>query len=67
MSSIELAFHIAELLVLVFGVAWPATWAALRFRSILQDFPPHRHLGERTILYPKGYAPGPLSGSRDRI
>jgi hypothetical protein len=60
----ELIFHGVEVLILLFGVAWPIVWAALRFRSILQDFPPHRHLGGGgKILYPKGYMPPEISGA----
>lgn len=49
--------QIAELAVLIFGAAAPSIWTALRLRSILKDFPPHRHI-RGGILYPKGYEPG---------
>jgi hypothetical protein len=58
MSQAELIFHVIDLAVLIFGVATPIVWAVLRLRSILLDFPPHRHLAGGIILYPKGYAPG---------
>lgn len=56
MNGAELNFHVAELAVLVFGVAAPIIWSTLRLRSIFKDFPPHRHING-TILYPADYAP----------
>jgi hypothetical protein len=63
MNKWELIFHAAELAVMIFGVACPVIWATLRLRSILLDFPPHRHIGG-TILYPKGYEPSQASTIR---
>ena len=65
MNQWEFIFHGAELFILAFGVAAPIIWSALRIRSILQDFPPHRHIGSR-ILYPKGYEP-PKTGEMERV
>lgn len=56
MSPAELTFHFAELAVLVFGVAAPIIWSSMRLRSILKDFPPHRHING-SIIYPAEYAP----------
>jgi len=62
MSQIELGIHVTELIVLVFGIAGPTIWTALRLRAVFQDFPPHRHINGPTgkIMYPKGYEPGEL-------
>lgn len=57
MSQWEIIFHVAELAVLIFGVAAPLIWSWLRLRSLLKDFPPHRHV-DGVILYPQGYTPG---------
>ncbi len=63
MKQWEFIFHASELGVLVFGVAAPIVWSAFRLRSLLKDFPPHRHLNGK-ILYPKGYAPGEIEEQR---
>lgn len=54
--SWEIIFHGVEVVVLIFGVAWPMLQSANRLKSILQDFPPHRHINGK-ILYPVGYTP----------
>jgi hypothetical protein len=56
MNQWEFIFHGAELFILAFGVAVPIILSSLRIRSILKDFPPHRHIGSR-IFYPKNYEP----------
>lgn len=63
MNQWELVFHAGELGVLIFGVAAPIIWSALRLRSVLKDFPPHRHING-TIIYPSGYAPTDLERTR---
>jgi hypothetical protein len=55
-SQLELWFHGIELAVMIFGVAAPIIWSAFRLRSVLKDFPPHRHLNGK-VIYPIGYAP----------
>jgi len=52
----ELWFHGVEVLILLLGVALPMWRSSQRLRSILMDFPPHRHTNGK-ILYPKGYEP----------
>lgn len=52
----EVWFHGAEVLILLFGVAYPMVRSSQRLRQILSDFPPHRHINGK-ILFPKGYAP----------
>ena len=56
MNPLEFWFHGIEISVLVFGVAAPMIWSAMRLRSILKDFPPHRHVNGK-VFYPAGYAP----------
>lgn len=63
MPETELLFHGAELLVLIFGVAAPMIWSALRIRSILRDFPPHRHING-SIIYPAEYVPTEIERQR---
>jgi hypothetical protein len=52
----EVWFHLAELAVMVFGMALPLLWGAFRLMSLLRDYPPHRHING-TILFPRGYEP----------
>lgn len=52
----EIYFHGAEVLILLFGVAYPMVRSSQRLKSILQDFPPHRHVNGH-ILFPKGFEP----------
>jgi hypothetical protein len=65
MNTLELWFHGAELTVMIFGVAAPVLWGAARLRSIMKDFPPHRHLNGK-IMYPAGYAPGKTEAIGER-
>lgn len=57
---IETYFHGVEVLILLFGVALPMLRSSQRLKNILQDFPPHRHVGEeddKNIIYPRGFEP----------
>lgn len=63
MNQWELFFHGGELAVLIFGVAAPIVWSSMRLRSLLKDFPPHRHIAGR-IIYPSGYEPTDTEANR---
>lgn len=52
----EYVFHAIEVLILVFGVARPILRSSERLRSVLKDYPPHRHI-HGAITYPKGFEP----------
>lgn len=52
----EIIFHGGELLVLIFGVAAPIIISVLKLRTLLGEYPLHRHVNSH-ILYPKGYEP----------
>lgn len=51
----DMIVHLIEILV----IGAPLWWGAIRFASILKDFPPHRH-DNGNILYPRGYEPGKI-------
>jgi len=52
----EVWFHLAELTVMVFGMAAPLLWGTFRLMSLLKDYPPHRHINGK-IIFPDGYQP----------
>lgn len=52
----ETQFHVAELSVMVFGMALPLLWGAFRLMTLLKEYPPHRHINGK-ILFPHGYEP----------
>lgn len=39
-----------------FVVLWKAIRVLNRFESVMKDYPPHRHVGNR-ILYPRDFSP----------
>jgi hypothetical protein len=49
-------FHLVEILILLFGVAAPILYTAIRLHSLMKDFPMHKHVNGK-VLYPKGYEP----------
>jgi hypothetical protein len=61
MTKEEIIFQVVQLAILLAGGVGPMLYATFRLRSLLKDFPPHRHIsGGGQILYPKGYEPGDL-------
>ena len=49
-------FHLAEIAVLILGIALPSWSRDRRLKNLMSDFPPHRHLMGK-IIFPKGYEP----------
>jgi hypothetical protein len=56
MIALDTTVHIGEALSII-GVGLAALRKLDRILSILQDFPPHKHINGK-IVYPKDYAPG---------
>ena len=53
----EVYFHALEVVLIVVGMAIPAWINTVQLRRILRDFPPHRHNGDGSVTYPKGFEP----------
>ncbi len=51
----DLTIHLGEMLI-VMGLAWRVVRALNRLSFLLENFPPHRHVGAQ-VLYPQGLRP----------
>lgn len=56
MIGLDPSIHIGEALTIL-GVGWKIVTKLTRIASLLEDFPPHRHVNGK-IVYPKDYSPG---------
>jgi hypothetical protein len=56
-EQMDLYFHGVEIACIVLGMAIPAWINTVQLRRILKDYPPHRHNGDGSITFAKGYDP----------
>ena len=56
--TLDLTIHAAEALTIL-GVGIAALRKLDRILSILEDYPPHRHVNGK-VIYPKNYEPSPV-------